>query len=70
MESNPKKNVAFLKAFACSAGLVVCFFAGVMAVHLIAAAGFVVGGPLLALAVYLFFTAVFLGALMVAAGVD
>jgi|694.fasta_scaffold114174_5 hypothetical protein len=60
----------FLKAFARSAVLVIWFFIGVMAVHFIAAAGFALGGPLLALAVYLFFIAAFLAGLMVAAGVD
>ncbi len=60
----------FLKTFARSAALVIWFFIGVMAVHFIAAAGFALGGPLLALAVYLFFIAVFLGGLMVAADVD
>jgi hypothetical protein len=63
-------GVRFLKAFIRSAALVIWFFIGVMAVHFIAAAGFALGGPLLALSIYLFFIAVFLGGLMVAADVD
>jgi hypothetical protein len=68
MSSN--NTMRFLRAFIRSAALVIWFFIGVMAVHFIAAAGFALGGPLLALAVYLFFIAVFLGGLMVAADVD
>jgi len=63
-------TMRFLKVFARSAALVIWFFIGIMAVHFIAAAGFALGGPLLALAIYLFFIAVFLGGLMVAADVD
>ncbi len=60
----------FLRAFIRSAALVIWFFIVIMAVHFIAAAGFALGGPLLALAIYLFFIVVFLGGLMVAADVD
>ncbi len=63
-------TMRFLKAFIRSAALVIWFLIGIMAVHFIAAAGFALGGPLLAFAIYLFFIAVFLGGLMVAADVD
>jgi hypothetical protein len=62
-------GMRLLKAFARSALLVAFFFIGVMSVHLIAAAGFVLGGPVLALAIYLFFIAVFLAGLMVASDI-
>lgn len=64
------KAMRFTKALARSIAMVACFCCGIMAVHLTAAAGFAVGGPVLALAVYLFFVSVFIAGLMVAAGHD
>lgn len=63
-----RKAMRFAKAFARSTALVACFCCGIMAVHLTAAAGFSIGGPVLALAIYLFFVSVFMAGLMVAAG--
>jgi hypothetical protein len=57
------KSLAVLR----SALLIVWFFFCIMTVHLIAAAGLALGGPVLAYAIYVFFVTVFIAGVMVAA---